>query len=130
LLQRLAVILVEVVESAPDKSNPLQEAITLKVTAPNDLEGRLLACVERSTLIAETLENFSCTDAITPSTESYHALSLIAEELSDEIEAVRDAYVTESNTRFVKEAEAGGKYADIAPQLRELINPPEKRGAR
>lgn len=71
----------------------------MKVDAPNDLEGRMICCVHRAKLVAEALYVFGhAAGDVEVSPEALKGLSLVAEELADELEALGDAHILESNT--------------------------------
>lgn len=74
----------------------------MKVTAPNDLDGRQSACIDRAKLIAETLYAFvHGTGDIEPMSEgAMRALSQISDELAVEVMAIRDRYVDEANNNY------------------------------
>jgi len=62
----------------------------MKVDFVNDLDGRLTACAQRAKLIAKTLQAFGTSDHDAPDGEALYALGMVAEELADELEAIRN----------------------------------------
>jgi hypothetical protein len=64
----------------------------MKVTAPNDLQGRIIRCTNRARLITDALERYAGADGDgwTPSEETLKGLSQVADELCDELAARRD----------------------------------------
>ena len=64
----------------------------MKVTAPNDLHGRLLGCQQRAAMLAETLDLFGRAGEAKPSDEALLGLGAAAEELADELSAIGTLY--------------------------------------
>jgi hypothetical protein len=69
----------------------------MKVEAPDDTGGRMLNCIARAQLIADTLTAFGSGDTITPRTDSLIALGAVADELADELETLQQMWAEESN---------------------------------
>ena len=71
----------------------------MKVTAPKDLQGRIIQCTNRARLITDAIEMYAGYDGggRTPSEESLKGLATITEELGDELAAIERAYVDEAN---------------------------------
>jgi hypothetical protein len=67
----------------------------MKVTAPSDLSGRLIRCKQRANPIFYTLLAFAYSDMKRPDDDSMKALADVAEELSDELQAIDEAYNSE-----------------------------------
>lgn len=69
----------------------------MKVDQPTDLHGRLITTTMRAKMIGHALLAIGHSDFIAPDRDSLSALGEVAEELSDELEAITVAYLDEAN---------------------------------
>ena len=74
----------------------------MKVTYPDNLQGRITACTHRARLLSDALSAFGDPEH-EPSADALYALGDIADELADKLEAIERAYVTEANRLYVLE---------------------------
>jgi hypothetical protein len=71
----------------------------MNVTAPSDLQGRLIHAEQRARMIAESLQVFgqASRDLGPPSADALWAFGATAEEIADELRAINDAYGAEDS---------------------------------
>lgn len=72
----------------------------MKTDAPNDLQGRMIACQQRATMIGKALEAFASSDRDDPDPDALEALGAVALELAEEIGAIEAACVRVPNDAY------------------------------